>query len=136
MLDNFRNHMIIKDQSENSNNNVHYIDDFTTTENNIKFKKTDMLDEYKNPYKIIIWTGEKGTPIYRATPSVCMANISCDITYDQTDHSSAHAIVFKADSIDEGHLPTNRYVRLQNGTLKKGWKARSMVVSITLRQSY
>ena len=72
------------------------------------FLKSDMVDEYKQPYKIIIWTRETGEPIFRANPHICRANISCDITFDETDHDSAHAIVFKADAIDEDHLPKNR----------------------------
>jgi len=97
-LDNIKSQMIFVSKAEEDNNNVRYIDDdFSTPENNIKFEKTDMLDEFGNPYKIIIWTGDKGIPIYKATPSICMANISCQTTYDQSDPSSAHAIVFKAE---------------------------------------
>ena len=106
----FRNQLISVGQPKGrTNNNVRFIDEeIRTKENNLKFEKSDMKDEFEKPYKIIIWTREVGVPIYKSNPSICLGNVSCQITFDESDHSSAHAIVFKADSIDMDHLPSNR----------------------------
>ena len=98
---------------KNDNINVHFNDvkSKKDIENPLKLSKEDMLDEHGKPYKILLLTGNKGTPIHIANPHVCRANISCQIeefTSDQVD--SAHAIVLQASTLRElkTSLPAKR----------------------------
>ncbi|CAK8696999.1 4-galactosyl-N-acetylglucosaminide 3-alpha-L-fucosyltransferase 9-like [Clavelina lepadiformis] len=74
----------------------------------IIFNEEDMLDEHGRRYTIIIWVNSAGKPGYAANPLECLANISCQITYDKSLLNKAHAVVFKSDSLNRGNLPSER----------------------------
>ena len=77
---------------------------------NFVFSKDDTKDPLGKPYTIIIWSNRRGGKTgYLANPEVCLANISCDITYDRGKLDVAHAVVFKKHTnVNDVALTENR----------------------------
>lgn len=69
------------------------------------FEPEDMTDENGNGYTIVIWSERNGRSDHKADPSVCGANINCEVTYADESLPSAHAIVFDFErEIEYGYL--------------------------------
>ena len=73
-----------------------------------RFTKDDMVDEYGNPFQIMIWTKGHGVPVYKANPQECLDYISCEISFKTKEPEKAHAVVFKFDDLHISEIPSKR----------------------------